>query len=71
MLRDLDLQQDYRSGRDAILDDFYIPCLQESTTYDRAVGYFSSSLLHVIAIAFSDFVAREGPDVGVLSGSTP
>jgi superfamily II DNA or RNA helicase len=60
LLTDLDLQQNYRSGQDALLDDFYIPCLQESVLYDRAVGYFSSSLLHVLAIAYSDFVQRRG-----------
>src|SRR5690348_2970836 len=60
MLNDLDLQHDYRSGRDALLDDFYIPCLQEAQIYDRAVGFFSSSLLHVVAVAYSDFVARGG-----------
>lgn len=60
MLRDLDLQTDYRSGRDALLDDFYVPCLQEAIQYDRAVGYFSSTLLHVVALAYSDFVRRGG-----------
>src|SRR4051812_6794753 len=60
MLIDLELQRDYRSGRDALLDDFYIPCLQEAVTYDRAVGFFSSSLLHVVAVAYSDFVRRRG-----------
>jgi superfamily II DNA or RNA helicase len=60
VLRDLDLQTDYRSGRDALLDDFYIPCLQEAVQYDRAVGYFSSTLLHVVALTYSDFVRRGG-----------
>ena len=60
LLPDLELKRKYRSGRDALLDDFYIPCLQEAITYDRAVGYFSSSLLHVAALAFSDFVRRGG-----------
>ena len=60
MLTALDLRPNYRSGRDAILDDFYIPCVQESISYDRAVGYFSSSLLHVVAVAYSDFVQRGG-----------
>lgn len=60
MLPDLDLATNYRSGRDALLDDFYIPCLQEACLYDRAVGFFSSSLLHVVAIAFSDFALRDG-----------
>jgi len=60
VLRDLDLQPDYRSGRDALLDDFYVPCLQESVLYDRAVGFFSSTLFHVVALAYSDFVRRGG-----------
>ena len=60
MLRDLDLQPDYRSGRDVLLDDFYVPCLQESVLYDRAVGFFSSTLFHVVALAYSDFVRRGG-----------
>ena len=59
-LRDLDLRPDYRSGRDVLLDDFYVPCLQESVLYDRAVGFFSSTLFHVVALAYSDFVRRGG-----------
>ena len=43
-----------------LIDDFYVPCLQEATSYDRAVGYFSSALYHVLALAFSDFVRRGG-----------
>ncbi|MBV9383333.1 MAG: DEAD/DEAH box helicase family protein [Streptosporangiaceae bacterium] len=60
MLRDLSLQRSYRSGRDVLVDDFYVPCLQEAVSYDRAVGYFSSALYHVLALAFSDFVRRGG-----------
>ena len=60
VLRDLDLQPDYRSGRDVLLDDFYVPCLQESVLYDRAVGFFSSTLFHVVALAYSNFVRRGG-----------
>jgi superfamily II DNA or RNA helicase len=60
VLRDLNLQRSYRSGRDILLDDFYLPCLQEAIAYDRAVGYFSSTLYQVVALAFSDFVKRGG-----------
>lgn len=60
VLRDLTLKQSYRSGRDSPLEDFYVPCLQEAMKYDRAVGYFSSTLVHVVAIAFSDFARRGG-----------
>lgn len=59
LLQDLNLQTTYRSGRDALLDDFYVPCLQESVRYDRAVGYFSSTLYQVVGFAFTDF-ARVG-----------
>lgn len=60
MLKDLDLQQNYRSGRDVLLDDFYVPCLEEAVVYDRAVGFFSSSLYQIVAVAYSDFVRRGG-----------
>jgi superfamily II DNA or RNA helicase len=60
VLQDLSLQTSYRSGRDALLDDFYIPCLQESVQYDRAVGYFSSTLYQVVGLAFADFASRSG-----------
>lgn len=59
-LRDLSLRHAYRSGRDMLLDDFYVPCLEEAVLYDRAVGYFSSTLYQVVALAFSDFVRRGG-----------
>ena len=60
VLQDLTLQTSYRSGRDALLDDFYVPCLQESVKYDRAVGYFSSTLYQVVGLAFADFARRDG-----------
>ena len=59
-LDDVDLQTAYRSGRDALIDEFYVPCLQEPVRYDRAVGYFSSTLYQVVGLAFSDFVRRGG-----------
>ncbi|MGO4359325.1 DEAD/DEAH box helicase family protein [Terrabacter sp. RAF57] len=59
-LQDLDLQRSYRSGRDSLLDDFYVPSLQESVRYDRAVGYFSSTLYQVVGLAFTDFARRGG-----------
>ena len=59
-LQDLTLHTAYRSGRDSLLDDFYVPCLQESVAYDRAVGYFSSTLYQIVGLVFSDFVRRGG-----------
>lgn len=44
-LKGLDLRNQYRSDRHNLLEDFYIPCLERSLTYDRAVGFFSSTSL--------------------------
>lgn len=59
-LDSLALESHYSSGQVSILEEFYIPCLQESVQYDRAVGYFSSTLYQVAAVAYSDFVRRDG-----------
>ena len=39
------LKPHYRSGEDDLGQDFFLPCLRTCSTYDRAVGYFSSSVL--------------------------
>ncbi|MDG4754604.1 DEAD/DEAH box helicase family protein [Micromonospora aurantiaca] len=60
MLSALSLSQAYRSGENNLLEEFYVPCLAASVSYDRAVGYFSSTLYQVAALAYSDFVRRGG-----------
>lgn len=42
-LQELNIKDHYRSDRNNIIDDFYIPCLSQTTLYSRAVGYFSST----------------------------
>jgi superfamily II DNA or RNA helicase len=59
-LSSLPLASHYSSGQFSLLEDFYIPCLQEAISYDRAVGYFSSTLYQVAAVAYSNFVRRDG-----------
>ena len=39
----LSLKVSYRSGNSDILNEFYIPCLQQSVIYKRAVGFFTSA----------------------------
>jgi superfamily II DNA or RNA helicase len=41
-------------------ETFYIPSLKESIFYSRAVGYFSSAIISVLAEAFTDFTERGG-----------
>lgn len=39
----------YRSDAGNVVDDFYVPCMQNSVLYRRAVGYFTSGALSLAA----------------------
>jgi len=39
-LRDVVLKTEYRTLKDDIAREFYIPVLKEAVTYKRAVGFF-------------------------------
>ena len=59
-LRDIPLKTWYSSGRNDLLQDFYIPCLTAASFYDRAAGYFRSSIFVATGLAFVDFIERGG-----------
>ena len=59
-LRDLPLLPSYRSDRHSIGRDFLVPCLASATTYDRAVGYFTSSALAEASRGLGPFIERGG-----------
>lgn len=50
----------YEASNTDLAVDFYIPAMMRATEYDRAVGYFRSSIFHLVHIAISDFVQRNG-----------
>lgn len=60
MLRDLALKAVYRTETDNLLEDFYIPALSASVRYDRAVGFFSASMLSIAAQGLSVFAQSDG-----------
>mgnify|MGYP001465316324 CR=1 FL=1 len=59
-LRSVNWKEEYRSGQDDALRDFFLPAFQVSRAYDRAVGYFSSSALECFAAPFGQFVSFGG-----------
>ena len=59
-LSDLDLQFKYRSNKDKLSIDFYEKCLNVSSRYDRAVGYFTSSSLSAIGEGLERFIKNDG-----------
>lgn len=50
----------YDSFEDSPVEYFYIPSLNESILYNRAVGYFSSAIIAVLSEAFTNFAERGG-----------
>jgi superfamily II DNA or RNA helicase len=68
MLRDLNLKAVYRTDEDNILEDFYIPALCVAVSYQRAVGYFSATMLSYAAQGLSAFVANNGKMQLVIGG---
>jgi superfamily II DNA or RNA helicase len=54
------LKATYNSEDDNLLNDFYMPFLSDAISYDRAVGFFSASMLTYAAQGLSKFVLNNG-----------
>jgi superfamily II DNA or RNA helicase len=59
-LRDLHLETEYRTGQVDLVEQFYAPCLRNARAYDRAVGYFRSTVYDLFRPAVVDFVKKGG-----------
>ena len=59
-LATLSLKTSYHKGRDDIANDFYLPAMRCAIEYDRAVGFFRSTVFIIAWPALRDFVARGG-----------
>lgn len=58
--KDLSIKNEYRSFNDNIVKDFYIPVLGEAILYQRAVGFFSSSALVMLANGIEGLIKNGG-----------
>ena len=56
----LHLKLSYRTGRDDLVHDFLVPCLESSTVYRRAAGYFTSFGLALAARGIASLATRGG-----------
>lgn len=59
-LKCLSLKEEYRTDSCNIVDEFYIPCLNVTSTYSRATGYFTSESLSMIAKGLVELINRDG-----------
>ncbi len=59
-LTDLTLKLSYRTGRDDLVRDFFVPCLEAAAIYRRAAGYFTSAGLSLAARGVASLASRRG-----------
>ncbi|MEP8912487.1 DEAD/DEAH box helicase family protein [Enterobacter mori] len=60
MLKNAALKYTYSSEDCSIVKDFYIPALKSASSYDRAVGFFSSSSLSIAARGLAPLLFNGG-----------
>ena len=53
-LRDLKLKQEYRSDRDDVVSEFFIPCLTNSIQYDRTIEFISVKSLSTLTFGLEN-----------------
>ncbi len=53
-LRDLSLKQEYRSDKDDVVAEFFIPCLTNSIQYDRTIEFISVKSLSTLTFGLED-----------------
>ncbi len=59
-LTDLDFKTEYRSKLDDVVRDFYNPALKQAVSYQRAVGFFSSSSLVALTSGICGLIENGG-----------
>ena len=57
-LRDLSLKHEYRSDRDDVVSDFFIPCLTNSIQYDRTIEFISVKSLSTLTFGLENIQHR-------------
>jgi len=59
-LRNHDFKRAYHKPEDDVAEGFYLPAVRASVTYDRAVGFFSSTIFLLAWPSLKEFVAAGG-----------
>lgn len=58
--RDLHILRSYKTNKNDVVREFYIPALKQSVLYKRAVGFFSSSALIDLSSGISGLIKNGG-----------
>ncbi len=63
-MKSLDLKPEYNTDENDVIGEFYRPCLDVATQYDRAVGYFRANIYREMGEEILDF-AIEGGEIRI------
>ena len=66
-LRDLSLKQEYRSDRDDVVSEFFVPCLSNCIQYDRTIEYISVKSLSTLTFGLENIQDRQAK-IRLISG---
>jgi HKD family nuclease len=58
-LRNISLKEEYRSDRDDIISEFFIPCLSNCIEYDRCIEFVTIKSLTTLALGFDNFAKNK------------
>ena len=58
--KEINIKQEYRSPQDNIVQDFYLPVLENAISYKRSVGFFSSSALVKLSKGICELAKKGG-----------
>lgn len=60
MLNEYNFLASYNKSDNDIAEDFYLPCMRNSKSYDRVSGYFGSTIYIIAWDALKDFINNNG-----------
>jgi HKD family nuclease len=59
-LRSVSLKLQYRTDRDNLVSEFFVPCLSNSIEYDRAVEFVTLKSVSTLSLGLQNFAEHEG-----------
>ena len=66
-LRGLPLKQEYRSDRNDLVSEFFVPCLSNCIQFDRAIQYVSAKSISTLWAGFTNF-ANNNAKIRIITG---
>lgn len=66
-LRGLHLKQEYRTDRNDLVTEFFVPCLSNCIQFDRAIQYVSSKSITTLWTGFTNF-AKNNAKIRIITG---